>query len=94
MNLYLLEQNTNSGYDTYDSCVVAAKNEAEARKVNPGGFRIWKKGKWYMQFSDGGEDPDKDHTWVDDLDLIKVTFLGIAEPKIMSGVICSSFHAG
>jgi hypothetical protein len=35
MNLYLLSQNVNTGYDTYDSCVVCAKNEDEARTLGP-----------------------------------------------------------
>lgn len=35
MNLYLLSQNINTGYDTYDSCVVAAKNEDSARHISP-----------------------------------------------------------
>ena len=30
MNLYLLAQNENTGYDTYDSMVIAAENETDA----------------------------------------------------------------
>jgi hypothetical protein len=35
MNLYLISQGVNKGYDTYDSAVVAVKNEEEARNTKP-----------------------------------------------------------
>lgn len=35
MNIYLLSQSKNKGYDTYDSCVVLAETEEEARKIFP-----------------------------------------------------------
>ena len=45
MNLYLLSQTDNNGYDTYDSCVVAAESEREAAKIAPGdwadGWSAW-----------------------------------------------------
>lgn len=31
MNIYLLEQNVNNDYDTYDSCVVIAETENHAK---------------------------------------------------------------
>lgn len=34
MNLYLVSQNYNSGYDTYDSMIIAAKNEKEAKTIS------------------------------------------------------------
>lgn len=37
MNLYLISQNVNSGYDTFDAAVVAAPNEIAARRMHPGG---------------------------------------------------------
>lgn len=33
MKLYLISQDVNNGYDTYDSAVVCAANEAEARAL-------------------------------------------------------------
>ena len=33
--LYLLTQNVNSGYDTFDSCIVVAENEEEAKNIRP-----------------------------------------------------------
>ena len=34
MNLYLLTQNENNGYDTYDSMVVSAENEEDAKYLS------------------------------------------------------------
>lgn len=38
MEIYLLEQDWNNDYDTYDSVVVIAENEAEARLIHPSEF--------------------------------------------------------
>jgi hypothetical protein len=35
MKLFLIRQHVNTGYDTYDSAVVAAKNEEDARRMHP-----------------------------------------------------------
>jgi hypothetical protein len=35
MKIWLLKQHCNELYDTYDSCVVSAENEASARLINP-----------------------------------------------------------
>ena len=35
MNIYKLSQTINNDYDTFDSCIVIAKNEEEAVKVHP-----------------------------------------------------------
>ncbi len=37
LNLYLLSQSVNNAYDTYDSCVVAAKDEDDAKSIHPDG---------------------------------------------------------
>ena len=36
MKLYVLSQDTNNNYDTFDSAVVAAKNETDARNTQVG----------------------------------------------------------
>lgn len=45
MNIYLLTQGDNRGYDTYDSCVVYAESEDLARLITPGfskfGYSNW-----------------------------------------------------
>lgn len=35
LNLYLIKQNENYSYDTYDSAVVIATSEEEARRIHP-----------------------------------------------------------
>ncbi len=35
MKLYLISQNVNNDYDTYDGFVVCAENEDEARSIHP-----------------------------------------------------------
>ena len=37
MNLYLISQDSNRDYDTYDSAVVAAVNEKDASVMHPYG---------------------------------------------------------
>ena len=37
MNLYLISQTINDEYDTYDSAVVVAPSEDDARNMTPGG---------------------------------------------------------
>ena len=37
MNLYLLTQDVNMGWDTYDSAIVCAESEEEAVKIHPNG---------------------------------------------------------
>ena len=39
MNLYLIWQEENMGYDTYDSAIVCAKNGDEAVKIHPSGYQ-------------------------------------------------------
>jgi hypothetical protein len=35
MNLYLVSQDINTGYDTYDSMIVSAESEIDARNIHP-----------------------------------------------------------
>lgn len=44
MKLYLLTQDVNNDYDTYDSAVVVAANEEEARNIHPSWG--WGSGCW------------------------------------------------
>ena len=83
MKLYLLSQNEVSGYDTYDSIVVVAENEEEAKNISP-----------YNK--DLSEVTGSYDTWVgkDNIDKIKVTYLGEAKEGLEKGVIIHSFNAG
>lgn len=81
MNLYLITQVENNGYDTYDSAVVAAMSEDDARKIHP----------------DNNDDHDmneRDWAWVADRSKVTVQLIGIAVDGIERGVIVASFNAG
>lgn len=63
MNIYLISQDENDGYDTYDSAVVAAPDEATARTIVPDeNWPHWGVGTWCSS-------PDK----------VKVEYIGTTE---------------
>ena len=80
MNLYLLSQTVNDDYDTYDSCVVAALSEDDARTIHP----------YDSPYKDESWDAS---TWASPNDVM-VAFVGVADSSIARGVICASFNAG
>ena len=85
MNLYLISQNVNTDYDTYDSAVVAAPDVETARDMNPRGgkpvnwakTREWRSGVWASKRED-----------------VKVVLIGEATDGTEQGVICASLNAG
>lgn len=83
MNLYLISQDVNYGFDTYDSAVVVARDEEEARNMLPYAGRAGspeEDDKWY-----GG-------TWTtpNNVDVRQIGHALAGE----TGVICASFNAG
>lgn len=79
MKLWLISQNENNTYDTYDAVVVAAENEDAARFTHPYGLdRDW------SEYS----------CWVRSPDKVTAKFIGEAAPDIKAGVILASFNAG
>jgi hypothetical protein len=80
MNLYLISQNVNYSYDTYDSAVVQAESEEEARKIYPGS-------------KNGLADDCLTYDWANPKN-VKVELIGSAAPGIKDIVICASFNAG
>jgi hypothetical protein len=82
MNIYLLTQRDNVGYDTYDSAVVYAADEASARNISP---------------SDGEPVnwDQREYAWADSPEGVTVQLLGVASsPNCSPGLICASFNAG
>lgn len=88
MKLFLLSQNLNNGYDTYDSCVVCAESEDEARKIHPSEYES---PTWYTE-----EDPLFCEKWVppSQIDKIEVKYLGEAYHKVNKGIVCASYNEG
>lgn len=87
MKLWLLSQEVNSRWDTFDSCVVAADTEAAARLIHPYGEKEQWDGKVWRSSPHWTDD-----TWATP-DVVKVTEIGIAADGI-TGVVCASFNAG
>ena len=79
MNLYLLSQDTNRGYDTYDAMVVAAPNNVAASKILPSESYEW------------GE---RHSPWCERPDQVEVELIGVAQAGTETGVILASFNAG
>jgi hypothetical protein len=78
MKLYLISQDICTGWDTYDSAVVAAENENDARDMHPNGTLL-------------SEDLDSG-SWATNPKHVDVEYLG--ETKREKGVVCASFNAG
>lgn len=88
MKLYLLTQSKNHGYDTYDSCVVAATSPSTARKIHPGECNVPGAYKeWWKEERHWG-------SWAETLEQVEVEFIGNAKRGTKAGIICSSFNAG
>lgn len=79
MNLYLLTQTENRGYDTYDSAVVVAPDAYAASRIMPGNEANW------CDAERGGWAAPED---------VAVHFLGVAADNIKQGVVLASFNAG
>lgn len=81
MNLYLISQDVNNGFDTYDSAVVCADSEQEAQAVSPAGSNKYRLGKPTLS------------EWATP-ENVTVKLIGVAAEGIEKGIICSSFNAG
>lgn len=80
MNIYLIEQDENTNYDTYDSAIVTAETEDQARLTHPTGKPNW----------DG---KDENYSVWCGAEYVTVTLIGKSDVKI-NGVLLASFNAG
>jgi hypothetical protein len=97
MNIYKLSQNINNGWDTYDSCIVCAENEDEARLIHPSEYvKSYDNYHWYGEFDNGERYKRDNNDWVErtEVDKIKVELIGTAVNRDLKGVILASFNAG
>lgn len=46
LNIYKLHQEQNTGYDTYDSCIVIAEDEVSAQNIHPSQYINWPCSDW------------------------------------------------
>ncbi len=99
MNIYVISQDSNTGYDTYDSAVVVAESADTARLLHPGGW-VWDTDRkcWVCEndVSSGDRkwwDPPDRSGWCHP-DNVTVEHVGTAREGQQPGVICASFNAG
>ena len=81
MNLYLVSQDENNDYDTFDSFVCFAEDEESARKMHPCQND-------YLNFI-----PDNFSDYWTSIDKVKVKFLSKVDDKVEACVILASFNA-
>jgi hypothetical protein len=88
MNLYLIKQDTNNDYDTYDSAIVVATSEEEARTIHPAGHRwVSENEKWNAKWR-------VQNSWTNP-ENVEVQLIGTANSDAKAGdVILASFNAG
>ena len=82
MKLYLISQDQNNEYETFDSAVVAAPDEETARNMDPANGNPVK--EWDDRYS----------SWCNGQDKVIVRYLGEAVDGVEKGVVCASFNAG
>jgi len=82
MNLYLISQNKNVNYDTFDSAIVAARTNKEARMIHPDGDDDWdsEKDSWYGSWTSAEN--------------VKAELIGVAKKGTTKGVVLASYNAG
>jgi hypothetical protein len=97
MKLWLISQDVNRGYDTYDSAVVAAETEDEARRIHPASHYEWDDARrvWFTTYADGERREHKEcWDWVSDIECVSALCIGEAAEHVEKGVVCASFNAG
>ncbi len=83
MKLFLISQDYNQGYDTYDSAVVCAQSAKIAQQMHPSNGALITKEEWTKQRS-----------WCSSPNQVKVIYIGKAKRGMKQGLISSSFNAG
>lgn len=85
MNIYLISQDINNDYDTFDSAVVAAESEEAAKEIHP--IQSWN--GWM-----GPKETWKSGTWCKSSEQVTVKYLGQAAEGTPAGVLLASYNAG
>lgn len=86
LKLYLLSQDVNCMYDTYDSCVVVSESREKAVRITPNGTK----------FNEAGRCKDISKSWVTNVIHVKCKEIGnLSDPSLKEGdVVTSSFNPG
>jgi len=83
MKIYRIWQKVNNDYDTFDSAVVCAESEDEAKKMQPS----------FGSYEECLETADGFSSWCGLKD-VQVEYLGEAKEGLSKSLICGSFNAG
>ena len=83
MNIYLIWQDVNYGYDVFDSAVVIAESIDDAKSIHPGG------GATATSYDDLAAYED----WCIQSE-VQVKEIGVIFEGQKRGVVCASFNAG
>ena len=92
MKLYRIWQTVNDDYETFDSAVVAAYDEEDARSIHPGLPTVTQTAREAEEEKEE-KGYNEDYTWTT-RENVEVEFLGIGSTDVKRGVICASFNAG
>lgn len=82
MKLWLISQDERDGYGTYDSAVVCAETQEQARLIHPSGFA--------REVSAWPSDPE----WASSPEKVSAELIGEAASEQQAGVVLTSFNAG
>ena len=82
MKIFRLSQEVNRGYDTYDSVIVCADSEEDAKTIHPNGYEFNK--HLYPN----------SNPWCNEIESVKVEYIGEAKEGLPRGVVLASFNAG
>jgi hypothetical protein len=98
MKLFKVSQDIHNQYDTFDSMIVCAKSEDDARNISPDEWWDYKNGV-KTKFHDGWdrESPDENTmSWIayNKRDKVTVEYIGEVKSGIPKGVVLASFNAG
>lgn len=88
LKLWLLSQDYNTDYDTFDSCVVAAENEHLAKLIPPN-FQGMKP----LEIPKPGTSDWPVYAWADP-DKVTARLIGVAIDGTDTGCVIASFNAG
>ncbi len=87
MKLWLLTQGERCSYDTFDSVVVAAETEEEAKKIHPTEIWDWAREEPYDFWKNQS-------FWAKTPEGVDAELLGEAVAGTEAGIVLASFNAG
>jgi len=95
MNIYKISQDDVNGMDTFDSAVVVANSEEQAKTIHPSSSYNYITLKREIKFIPIPNLHESQKDWTNDPSKVVVEYIGKAANKyIEPAVICASFNAG